>query len=231
MTYGRETSLSADVSRPLHVLLWSGVRIYREGLLAALQADPRIDRVIAVADAADCERALAQFAPRVLVLEALAEDALAVARGVQTSDTGVVALGVSEAEPQVLAFAEAGVSAYVTCEQPFDGLVASIIAVAGGEARCPPRIAGILLRHVASLAGERELGECRRVHLTKREAEILSLLSAGMTNKQIARELSIELATVKNHVHNILDKLEVHSRMQAVAVTSGARPTVAIFSV
>jgi DNA-binding NarL/FixJ family response regulator len=214
--------------QPLQVLLWSGVRIYREGLQTALEADPRIDRVAAAADSVECEHALASLMPAVLVLDALAENALAVARSLRDTATGVVALGVAESEPQVLAFAEAGVSAYVTREQPLDGLVTSIVAVARGEARCTPRIAGILLRHVASLAGERERREHRPVHLTRREAEILSLLGYGMTNKQIARELSIELPTVKNHVHNILEKLDVSSRVQAVAVTAGATPTVAI---
>jgi DNA-binding NarL/FixJ family response regulator len=217
-----------DASQTLQVLLWSSVRIYREGLKAALEADARIGRVTAAADAVECERALASLVPNVLVLDALAENALVMARSLRDTATGVVALGVAESEPQVLAFAEAGVSAYVTREQPLDGLIASIVAVAGGEARCTPRIAGILLRHVASLAVEREREEQRPVRLTRREAEILSLLGYGLTNKQIARELSIELPTVKNHVHNILEKLEVSSRVQAVAVTAGAIPTVAI---
>jgi DNA-binding NarL/FixJ family response regulator len=210
------------------VLLWAGVRIYREGLRAALEADPRIGRVEAVADASECRRALRELAPGVLVVDALADDALALARSVRGTSTGVVALGVAEAEPLVLAFAEAAVSAYVTREQPLESLIGSIVAVASGEARCTQKIAGILIRHVASLAGEREQRERRRVHLTAREAEILSLLAAGLTNKQIAQRLSIELPTVKHHVHHILEKLDVHSRAQAVAVTTGMSPSVSI---
>ncbi len=220
--------LSAEVLSAADILLWSGVRIYREGLCAALAEHPRIASVAAVADAAACWEALALMHPHVLVLDVGADDALAVARSLRDSPTGVIAFGVAEEETEVLAFAEVGVSAYVTREQPLDGLIAAIVAVAEGEARCSPRIAGMLLRHVASLAGERERNECRSVHLTRREAEILSLVTSGLTNKQIARELSIELPTVKNHVHNILEKLGVGSRTQAVAVTSGTRPAVAI---
>jgi DNA-binding NarL/FixJ family response regulator len=186
---------------------------------------------VAVASANACRDALSRLDPSVLVLDAVADEALAVARSVREAPTGVIALGITEQEPEVLAFAEVGVSAYVTREQSLDGLIAAIVAVAGGEARCTPRIAGILLRHVASLAGERERQECRSVHLTPREAEILSLVTSGLTNKQIARELAIELPTVKNHVHNILEKLGVCSRTQAVAVTAGAQPTVAITAV
>lgn len=212
------------------VLLWSGVRIYREGLHSALADDPRITSVTAVADSAACREALALLHPNVLVLDAVADGALAVARSARNSSTGVIALGVAEEEPEVLALAEVGVSAYVTREQPLDGLVAAIVAVAEGEARCTPRITGILLRHVASLAGERErrAGEARQVHLTRREAEILSLVTSGLSNKQIAHQLSIELPTVKNHVHNILEKLGVRSRAQAIIATSGAEPAVAV---
>jgi two-component system nitrate/nitrite response regulator NarL len=216
------------VNGAVHVLLWTSVRVYREGLQAALEPDPRIASVAAVADAESCRRELTRLVPDVLVVDVHAEGGLAVARSVRDLPTSVITLGVAEAELEVLAFAEAGVSAYVTREQSLDSLIGAIVAVAGGEARCTPRIAGILLRHVASLAGEREGRERRNVHLTRREAEILSLVTTGLTNKQIALELSIELPTVKNHVHNILEKLGVGSRMRAVAVTSGMEPTVAI---
>lgn len=216
------------MAETVQVLLWTAVRIYREGLCTALDSDPRIGSVLAVADAAECRNALHALRPSVLVLDVHDEDALAVARCAREMPTGVVALGASETEREVLAFAEAGVSAYVTREQTLNGLIDSIVAVACGEVRCPPKIAGILLRHVASLGGGPERAETRRVRITRREAEILALMTEGLSNKQIALQLSIELPTVKNHVHNILEKLGVRTRAQAVAVTSGVRPTVAI---
>jgi DNA-binding NarL/FixJ family response regulator len=212
----------------LVVLLWNGVRIYREGLCAALATDRRIRQVVAVGDAAGCVEAMSSLRPEVLVIDALAEEALTVARSLRDSPVGVVALGVAEAEPSVVAFAEAGVTAYVTREQPLESLVSSIVAVSAGEAHCSPKIAAILMRHVAVLAGQREQREQRPVHLTCREAEVLALVTDGLTNKQIAHRLSIELATVKNHVHNIFEKLGVRSRAQAVAATSGPAPAVTI---
>ncbi len=79
---------------------------------------------------------------------------------------------------------------------------------------CTPRIAALLLRRVAEAAAPRSSGLER---LTPRETEIVDLIEQGLSNKQIARRLSIELATVKNHVHNILEKLEVARRGEAVA--------------
>lgn len=216
------------MAETVQVLLWTAVRIYRDGLCAALDSDPRIDGVLTVADAAECRHALHALRPDVLVLDGHDEDALAVARCAREMPTGVVALGASEIEREVLAFAEAGVSAYVTCEQALSGLIDSIVAVACGEVRCTPKIAGILLRHIASVGGRPERAETRHVRLTRREAEILALVTEGLSNKQIALQLSIELPTVKNHVHNVLEKLGVRTRSQAVAVTSGVRPRVAI---
>src|SRR5689334_11431978 len=99
-------------------------------------SDPRIADVAAVGDAVDCRQALAQRLPDVLVLEAVADEALEVARSVRDSATGVIALGVTEDEPEVLALAEVGVSAYVTREQPLNRLIDAIVAVARGECRC-----------------------------------------------------------------------------------------------
>ena len=97
-------------------------------------------------------------------------------------------------------------------------------SVARGEMLCSPRLAATLLRRVATLArGTRRLGP---VQLTPRELEIVELIDEGLSNKAIATRLSIELATVKNHVHNILEKLEVSSRAAAAArvrASSGRR--------
>jgi DNA-binding NarL/FixJ family response regulator len=78
---------------------------------------------------------------------------------------------------------------------------------------CSPRAAAALLRHIAVLANERP----DAVELTTRELQIVRLIERGLSNKEIGRQLCIELATVKNHVHNILAKLEVGSRREAVA--------------
>jgi DNA-binding NarL/FixJ family response regulator len=117
-----------------------------------------------------------------------------------------------------LAYAEAGVSGYVTCEQPVEDVVRAVKAVARGEMLCTPRVAATLVRHVATLAaglGAREIPAV--TSLTPREIEIVGLIDRGMSNKQIAGTLHIEVATVKNHVHNVLDKLQLKRRGEAAA--------------
>ena len=78
-------------------------------------------------------------------------------------------------------------------------------------------MAGSLLRRLAELASALPLGPTA-ARLTPRESEIMRLLDDGLANKDIARRLGIEVATVKNHVHNILDKLQVHRRAEAAAI-------------
>jgi DNA-binding NarL/FixJ family response regulator len=127
----------------------------------------------------------------------------------------VVAFGVSESESEIIACAEAGVAGLVSREASFADLVATIERVASGETLCSPRVATILLRRLATLAAQRNGKPA--AHLTTREHEILGLIDEGLSNKQIARRLHIEVPTVKNHVHNILEKLNVHRRYEAAA--------------
>jgi two-component system, NarL family, nitrate/nitrite response regulator NarL len=196
------------------------VRIYRDGLVEALLADPRLGPVDAVVDAGSCRDAVERRRPSVAIIDASSRGALAVARELRETGVGVVALGIAEQRADVVAFAEAGVSAYLTFDQTLEDLVDAVLAVGRGEAGCSPRVTALLLRHVAALAGDHggPSQRGRMVPLTPREREVLALLGDGLTNQQIALRLSIQLATVKHHVHNILAKLGARSRAQAVAV-------------
>jgi DNA-binding NarL/FixJ family response regulator len=128
----------------------------------------------------------------------------------------VVALAAPESEEDIIALAEAGVLGYVTRDESLDNLVTTIESVARDEMACSPWMATVLVRRVQALAAERP-GPTQR--LTAREAEILELIAQGLSNKEIAARLFIEVTTVKNHVHNILEKLGVSRREEAVACT------------
>ncbi|HEX7241600.1 MAG TPA: response regulator transcription factor, partial [Longimicrobiaceae bacterium] len=120
-----------------------------------------------------------------------------------------------ETEDVVLACAEAGVSGYVSRGASLDDLVGALRSVARGELVCSPHIAGSLFRRVAALSERREASPA--AVLTPREREILGLIDQGLSNKEISRRLRIELSTVKNHVHNLLEKLQVSRRGAAAA--------------
>jgi len=106
-----------------------------------------------------------------------------------------------------------------------EDLVAALESVGRGELLCSAQTAAALLRRVAALAAGRSAPAQPLSNLTRREREIGGLLEAGLSNKDIAVQLGIEVATVKNHVHNVLEKLQVHRRGQAAARLQGRTAT------
>lgn len=211
----------------IEVLVVSEVRIYREGLVMALARSERIACVGSASHAGSATAAAGALAPDVALVDVTMRDALAtiaaLARGVRT-----VALGVGGDDDAVISYAEAGVSGYVTRDDSLDQLAAAIEAVARGEALCPPEIGAALLRRVTALGRPPWSHGAPSARLTAREAEIVELIGQGLANKAIARRLCIELPTVKNHVHNILEKLGVSRRDQAAAWLRARRASEAL---
>jgi DNA-binding NarL/FixJ family response regulator len=202
------------------------VRLYRDGITDALQQDRRF-RVVGSYGSLDAARrelgAMAEPADVALVDVHLGDGAEAV-RSLHSvwPETGVVALAVREVEEDVVGWVEAGASGLVARDATLGELLDALEAAANGELLCTPTVAAALLRRVASTAGAltatAEAAAGDRPALTRREREIVGLIADGLSNKEIASSLHIELPTVKNHVHNILEKLRVDRRDEAVTV-------------
>jgi DNA-binding NarL/FixJ family response regulator len=205
---------------PASLLICSPIRVYREGLAAALRHAGGVRVSDTAVGRADCLALARANGCAAVLIDMATPEALAAIRELvaELPNTRVIALGVSEQEAPVIACAEAGVAALVTREESVDDLIATLEATVRGEAPCSPRLAGMLLRRVRMLAaGESRGHRPRAPGLTAREREILDLMAEGLPNKEIARRLWIELPTVKNHVHRILEKLAVNRRAEAVA--------------
>jgi DNA-binding NarL/FixJ family response regulator len=206
------------------VFVVAGVRLYRDGLARILGRRRGIEIVGTAADWPEARERLRTLRPAVVLLDLGLPEGFEAVRELTriAPETRVVALGVREADADVVAWAEAGVAGYVTRDGTIDDCVASVEAVARGELACSPRIAATLLRRVTLLAGAEPPPEPHPPALTPREREIAELINDGLSNKQIAARLSIEVPTVKNHVHNILEKLRVTRRGEAAARIRGA---------
>jgi DNA-binding NarL/FixJ family response regulator len=200
------------------VFLIAAVRLYREGLADALARAPRVEVVGAAHAVPGAEAQVAALAPDVILLSAPVETAAPAVRRLRSIAPAarVIALAVREVDPEVVAWAEAGVDAFVTCEDSLRTLVAVVETATRGELLCTPRTAAALLRRVRARALERSL-DGAATSLTLREREIGELIARGLSNKEIAVSLQIEVPTVKNHVHHILEKLGVAGRGQAAA--------------
>jgi DNA-binding NarL/FixJ family response regulator len=200
------------------LLILGEVGLYREALARSLGSDERFEVVAVAADVEDALALLEHVEVDVILVDArMTEGADAVQALVSAAPAvRLVALAVPEVEREVIAFAEAGASAYVTPDGSMEDLASAVESVERGEVLCSPGMAAGLFRRVAVLARERRLDPIEE-NLTARELEVLRLIEEGRSNKEIATALSIELPTVKNHVHRILEKLHVHRRSEAAA--------------
>ena len=211
----------------LRIFIVSAVALYREGLSVLLAQRDGIDVVGVAADTSEAAELLVgrKQPPDIVIFDMGPADSLTAARRLidEIPRAPVVAITVPNHERDVLACAEVGLAGFVSADASLDDLVAALESVARGEMLCSPRMAAALTRRVADLARGRGRAQPLPM-LTKREREILVLIDEGLSNKQIAYRLHIELATVRNHVHNILAKLGVHRRAEAAALTRAARP-------
>jgi DNA-binding NarL/FixJ family response regulator len=139
-------------------------------------------------------------------------------------------MGLAESQEEIIQYVEAGAAGYVLKDDSVEELLEHIRAVQNGEALVSPEIASALISRVSELSKLfEETGRIpQSADLTPREREVLQLIGQNLTNQEIADRLFIEVGTVKNHVHSILDKLNVNSRHDAAAywsiITEGQQP-------
>jgi DNA-binding NarL/FixJ family response regulator len=204
----------------IDVFVIAGVRLYRQGLTDALAADARFRVVGSAADPDAGLSAMARLsaAPAVVLLDVGLGPGLSSARRLREAlpDVKLMALVTDEADESVVAWAEAGAAGFVSPETSLEELMTTLECVAGGGAHCSPRATAALMRRLAALAQARR-PEPHRGRLTQRESEVVALIARGLSNTQIARELQTELATANNHVHSVLEKLQVERRGAAAA--------------
>jgi len=203
----------------LRVVVVSEIRLYREGLAQSLGNKAGVAVVGTAGPSDDALRLIRELNPQVALVDMARAHGLKLVRAIATltPDVKVVALALPDGDSHVIAGAEAGISGYVPREASLEELVTTLQRVAAGEMPCSARVAAALANRLASVAAQLEAGS-PTASLTSREREVLALVGDGLSNKEIGTRLCIEVATVKNHVHNILEKLRVGRRGQAAAV-------------
>ena len=202
----------------VRVMVLADVRLYREGLATLVAAHDKLIFVGAGPVDGDVTARVIASCPDIVLLEVEAACNTTVVRELQrlAPQIRVIAYGVQDEERQALRCAETGVAAFVMGDASGQELIGTILNLARGEFRCPPRVAAMLVRRVSTLA--QGIGPApQHARLTPREQGILTLINEGLSNKDIAKRLGIELSTVKNHVHHILEKTHALRRAQAAA--------------
>lgn len=207
------------------VMIVSPVLLFREGLAASLSRDRRVE-VVTTTDPAGAQAEALAAAPDAVLLDATSEGALTIARQLKHTDDNLVLVGfgISETAAAAVACVEAGLAGFIDEDGSIDALVNTTLSALRGEFHCSPQVTAHLCERLATLANTKTAGLLAAAHsLTPRERQVASLVSKGLSNKEIALGLKIGPATVKNHVHNILDKLGVRRRAAIAAQVSEPR--------
>jgi two-component system, NarL family, nitrate/nitrite response regulator NarL len=229
--------LTASGPTTLRVLIVSDVRVVQEGLKSVL-AQAGVD-VVSTVDMLQATAEIARLQPHLVLFDAARQDSVEFAKVLVASApySKIVAFGVKETAEEFLALAAAGTAGYVRDSAPSSDVVKVLEQVMRNELSCSPRAAASLYRRVATLSQQGadkvatgnangngggngsggESGGAGAMPLSPRELQIGLLIDRGLTNKEIGRQLGIEAATVKNHVHNMCEKLNVHRRGEAAA--------------
>ncbi len=197
--------IAAAGRRQPSVLVVSDLLLCREGVASGLRSAGTL-AVGGSAASAGAESALAAVRPDAVLIDVSAPRMLELAARLRASAPGVpiVGFGIGDEAADALACAEAGLVGFVGREGTVEDLAAAVIAALAGEVRCSPQVTALLCDRVAALARSRG---APATALTLRERQVAELVSDGLSNKQIALRLGIGPATVKNHVHAILEKL------------------------
>jgi two-component system nitrate/nitrite response regulator NarL len=210
---------------PLRLLLVIDVPFYREGLQRLLAQDEAIEVVGAVTtDEARC--AAMRDAPSLVLLDISPPGARQCLERMRelSPPPRVVALAVDETRDSVVSWIEAGICGYVSKNSTSTELIHALHTAARGEWACSQLVMSQIMNRLSTLVVDARSTAAIPIALTTRERQILELVAKGMSNKRIAIALSISHATAKNHVHHILEKLQVHNRTEVAACLRAVSP-------
>jgi len=211
---------------PIRTMIVDDHALFRRGLEMVLAGEPDIELVGQASDGAEAVEKAAESLPDIVLMDIRMprSNGIEACRAMKEAapSAKIIILTISDEEEDLFEAIRAGASGYLLKDIPLDELADSVRAVNGGQSLINPSMAGKLLTEFATLA-RRDAEDEPAKHapapkLTEREMEVLRLVARGMNNRDIAKELFISENTVKNHVRNILEKLQIHSRMEAVMI-------------
>ena len=214
-------------SDAIRVLIVDDHDLFRAGLRTLLEEQDEVHVVGEAAGGSEAVRIVNESAPDVVVMDLNMPGMTGVEATRQISAlaplTRVVVLTISDQDGDVMDAIFAGACGYLLKDASIQELMQGIRAAAVGESLISPTIAAKVLRRVRSSSSQPDIERTIRAELSEREIEVLKLIANGKDNAQIAAELHISPKTVKNHISNILMKLQIDNRIQAAvyAVRSG----------
>jgi DNA-binding NarL/FixJ family response regulator len=209
--------------KKIKILLIEDNRLLRDGIKALINA--QADLKIAAASGGDIHDTLRQaqsLKPQVALLDLglQNEDGPQVVRTLikEMPHMKIIGMGLIPSQLDIMEIVEAGAAGFILKDASIEDFLETIRLVARGEKVLPPLLTGSLFSHVVEHALRRGKGKpVEAVRMTKREREIIALIAEGMSNKEIAQRANLSIYTIKSHIHNVMEKLALHSRLQIAA--------------
>lgn len=203
----------------IRIYLIEDNRILREGIAAILNAQEDMRIVGSSGGSNNIVSQMRETKAQLLLMDLglRSLNSLGIIRSIakQVPHTKVVGMGLIPSQLDIVEFVEAGASGFILKDASEKDFLWTLRTVSGGTNVLPPPLTGSLFSHVIDHALKSENGNLTNaVRMTKREREIIALIADALSNKEIAQRLNIATYTVKSHVHNILEKLALHSRLQ-----------------
>ncbi|MEP7032834.1 MAG: response regulator transcription factor [Actinomycetota bacterium] len=214
------TEKPTDTER-LRVLVCDDHALFRRGLQMVLEQEPDLELVGEASDGVEAVEKAQELMPDVVLMDVRMPRRSGIEAAGDIKDmlphVKILMLTISDEEADLYEAIKAGASGYLLKEIPIDEVAEAIRSVWAGQSRISPSMASKLLTEFAAMSkASSEKPQVPAPRLTDREMEVLKLVAQGLNNRDIAKRLFISENTVKNHIRNILEKLHLHSRMEAV---------------
>jgi len=203
----------------IRLLLIEDNRLLREGIVSMLKGHRSIKIVAASGNGENTFLRIHELKPNVILLDLglRSQNSLNVVETVtkEFPQSKVIVMDLAPSQGDVLQFIKAGASGFILKDASFEGFQSTISSVAEGDSVLPPILNGSLFSQIVDNAiqgGRPNINKA--IRMTKREQEVIGLICEGLSNKEIAIQLHIAPYTIKSHIHNIMEKLALHTRLQ-----------------
>jgi DNA-binding NarL/FixJ family response regulator len=207
------------MKKKIRLLLIEDNRLLRDGIYSILKPQKDILIIAASADAKNTLIKIKELKPNVVLLDLglRSQNSLQVVEMVKKDFplAKIIVMDLAPVQADILQFVKAGANGFILKDASLKDLLATIRSVSDGETVLPPLLIDSLFSQIIDHAvkeGKTKIKEA--VLMTKREKEVIELLSDGMSNKEIGQKIHISTYTVKSHIHNIMEKLALHTRLE-----------------
>lgn len=205
--------------KKIRILIVEDNRVLRDGLTVMLNEQADMHVVATIGSGNNVLQKASHTRPQVILMDMglknFKESLVIESVRKNMPEVKVIGMGFIPSQSDIVEFVEAGASGFILKDATIKEFLGTIRSVAQGAKVLPPVLTSSLFSHVIELALKKRKGKLNTaVRMTKREREILVLIADGLSNKEIAQQLNIATHTVKSHIHNIMEKMALHTRLQ-----------------